>query len=103
MSRFLSWLKRIFYARPAVGEKKHTPLETVDFSLRQEVNQNDLGSMVLLVRTRNDGEIEKELMPIIQAQYDLFNDPGNGEEGGIYKSGHIEYVHVYAGDWDQSA
>jgi hypothetical protein len=30
----------------------------------------------------------------------LFNDPANGI---IYKSGHIEYVHVWSGDWDQSA
>jgi hypothetical protein len=99
MSNFLSWLKRIFHARPAVDEKS-TLLEYVDFSLRQEVNQNELGSIVLLVRTRNDGEIERERLPIIQANYDLFNDPGNGI---IYKSGHIKYIHVYAGDWDQSA
>lgn len=98
MNRFLSCLKRIFHARPAVNVKS-MPCETVDFSLRQEVNVNELGSMVILVRTRNDGEIEREWLPIIQANYDLYNDPGNGI---IYKSGHIEYVHVYAGDWDQS-
>ena len=99
MSRFLSWIKRIFHAQPAV-EIKNTPCETIDFSLRQEVNQNDLGSMVLLVRTRNDGEIEREWLPIVQAQYELMNDEANGI---IYKSGHIEYVHVWSGDWDQSA
>jgi hypothetical protein len=98
MSKFLSWLKRIFHARPAV-DVKSTPLEYVDLSLRQEVNQNELGSMVLLVRTRSDGEIEREWLPIIQANYDLYNDPGNGI---VYKSGHIEYVHVWSGDWDQS-
>jgi hypothetical protein len=100
MSRFLSWLKRIFHSRPAVDDKKHTPCETVDFSLRQEVNQNDLGSMVLLVRTYVDGSIEREWMPVVQAQYELMHDEANGI---IYKSGHIEYVHVWSGDWDQSA
>jgi hypothetical protein len=102
MNRLISWLKRIFH-KPSAVVAKSTPCEYIDFSLRKEVNVNNLGSLVLLVRTRNDGEVEREWLPIVQAQYELMNDPANGAEGGIYKSGHIEYVHVWSGDWDQSA
>jgi len=42
-------------------------------------------------------------MPILYALDELMHSPENGAEGGIYKSGHIEYVHVWSGDWDQSA
>jgi len=59
MNNFISWLKHIFHI-PRVIKEKSAPCEHVDFSLRQEVERNQNGSLVLLVRTRNDGEVERE-------------------------------------------
>jgi hypothetical protein len=101
MNKLLSWMKRIFISLPTVDHKS-TPCEYIDFSLRQEVNTGDinsLGPQVLLVRTRADGIVERDFMSVIEANYRLFNDTDNGT---VYVSGHIEYVHVYSGDWDQS-
>ncbi len=85
----------------AVGEVFINP-DYVDFTLRKEVNTgdiNNLGPQVLLVRTRADGEIERDFMSVVEAHYLLLNDTDNG---AVYVSGHIEYIHVYSGDWDQS-
>jgi hypothetical protein len=102
IDNFLSWLKRIFHAQPS-ADVKSTPLEYVDFSLRKEVNTgdiNNLGPQVLLVRTRADGIVERDFMSVIEANYLLLNDVDNGT---VYVSGRIEYIHVWSGDWDQSA
>jgi hypothetical protein len=77
--------------------------EYVDYSLRKEVNDGNIvnmGPQVLLVRTMVDGVVEREFMPVVEAHHRLFYDPDNGT---VYRSGHIEYIHVPSGDWDQSA
>lgn len=74
----------------------------VDFSKRREIEYNVVGPTVLLRRKFFNTELEDEMewLAASLAVLLLMSDPLNGV---MYKSGMIEWVYNYAGDWDGSA
>lgn len=74
----------------------------VDLTKRLEVRQNPLGPLVMLRRKFFNDEIPEEIdwVPAVVAMLLLMSDPDNGVK---YKSGIIEWVYTYAGDWEGSA
>lgn len=72
----------------------------VDFDKRRENDVNIFGSIVMVIRTYLNGEVETEWLPAALAVMSVLSDPDNGI---LYKSARIDYAGVYAGDWDGSA
>jgi len=73
----------------------------VSFNLRREANDNFFGSLVLLTRRFFNPEIpDEELwLPAALAVMSLADDPLNGV---AYRSAKIDWVGVYAPDWEMS-
>jgi len=73
-------------------------MASVDFSTREETEEEQYGPMVLVVRTLFNGEQETESMPAALAADCILRHPGNGV---IYRSAHIEFCGVFD-EWCQS-
>ena len=70
----------------------------IDFNLKYDTNDNIFGPIVIIVRTFFNGDIEKEVMPVALAAYDVMTNPYNGL---IYKSAYIDFMGVFD-EWGQS-
>ena len=74
-------------------------LEEINPDTKYEVNNNEHGPSVILVRTDRSGEVWREIMPVLVSMAELDDRELNGSQ---FVSAHIEPMNTDMGYWDRS-